>query len=262
VSDLHQHAVRGCYTVAATDQEDEGMDDEQLLAEIRSLRAGGLSTNAIVGETGLPRARVAPLVRQLDREPPEARPEPGVAGCWVNEGWDAGLTVSTDLDWPGRGGADLSTSGLAGVLVAREHPRRRGEVTACGYLVDTHCLGVKDALGPRPMSRRALDRFAVRFFEPFDGRWVAAPIELARHLVFGAVAYARGLGFEPHADFEPAADHLGALEGSSGIIFGLDGQPFYSQGPFDDPGSILRTLDRSVGEGNYRFAVEMPVHVG
>jgi hypothetical protein len=238
------------------------MDDDQLLAEIRSLRAGGLSTNAIVRETGLRRARVAPVVRQLDREPSGARPEPGVAACWVSEGWDAGLTVSADVDWPGRGGAGSSTSGLAGVLVAREHPRRSGEVTACGYLVDTHCLGVKDALGPRPMSRRALDRFAVHFFEAFDGRRVAAPIELARHLVLGAVAYARGLGFEPHPDFEPAADHLGALEGSSEIVFGLDGQPSYLQGPFDDPWPILRTLDRSVGEGNYQFTVEMPMHMG
>jgi len=237
------------------------MDDEQLLAEIRSLRAGGLSTNAIVRATGLPRARVAPLVRQFDREAPEARPEQGVVGCWVSEGWDAGLSVSADADWPGRGGAGSDTSGLAGVLVAREHPRRGGEVTVCGYLVDTHCLGVKDALGPRPMSRRTLDRFAVRFFEPFDGLWVAAPIELARHLVLGAVAYARGLGFEPHSDFEPAADHLGALEDSSAITFGVDGQPFYMQGPFDDPGPVLRTLNRSVGEGNYRFAVEAPMRV-
>jgi hypothetical protein len=238
------------------------MDDEHLLAEIRSLRAGGLSTNAIVRATELPRARVAPLVRQLDREPRAARPEQGDADCWISEGWDAGLTVSADADWAGRGGTGHATSGLAGVLVARAHPRRSGEVTACGYLVDTHCLGVKDALGPRPMSRRALDRFAARFFEPFDGRWVAAPIELARHLVLGAVSYARGLGFEPHPDFEPAADHLGELEGSSSITFGLDGQPFYMQGPFDDPGPILRTLNRSVGEGNYRFAVEMPIRVG
>lgn len=238
------------------------MDDGQLLSEIRSLRARGLSTNAIVRATGLPRARVAPLVRQLGREPRKPRPELGVVGCWVSEGWDAGLTVSAHIDWPGRGGAGFDTSGLAAVLVAREHPRRSGDVTACGYLVDTHCLGVKDALGPRPMSRRALDRFTVRFFEPFDGRWVAAPIELARDLVLGAVEYARGLGFEPHSDFEPAADHLGALEGSSVITFGLDGQPFYMQGPFDDPGPILSTLNRNIGEGNYHFAVEMPMRVG
>ena len=30
-------------------------------------------------------------------------------------------------------------------------------------------------------------------------------LELARHLVFGAVDYARGLGFEPHPDFARGA---------------------------------------------------------
>jgi len=44
--------------------------------------------------------------------------------------------------------------------------------------------------------------------------------------VFSAVEYARGLGFEPHADFAPAAGHLGPWTGPSAITFGRDGKPF------------------------------------
>ena len=48
-------------------------------------------------------------------------------------------------------------SGLVTVLVARD----RGGSTAgvCFYLVDTWCLGLKDAAGPRPVDRRRLGGF-------------------------------------------------------------------------------------------------------
>src|SRR5881394_2681778 len=48
-----------------------------------------------------------------------------------------------------------------------------------------------------------------------------------RHLVFGADAYARGLGFEPHPAFADGAGHLGGWEGPSAITFGRNGKPFY-----------------------------------
>ncbi|BCJ60917.1 hypothetical protein Jiend_43390 [Micromonospora endophytica] len=54
-----------------------------------------------------------------------------------------------------------------------------------------------------------------------------APVDLARHLVFGAVDYARDLGFE---------------------------------GPHDNPDRVMRTLDRKVGRDNYDFMVVRPTH--
>ncbi|HEX8935418.1 MAG TPA: hypothetical protein VF788_14745, partial [Pseudonocardiaceae bacterium] len=80
------------------------------------------------------------------------------------------------------------------------------------HLVDVYCLGVKNALGPRIMNERDLPAFLRRFFTPFDkvsAPLAAAPLELARHLVWGAVDYAGQLGFEPAPDFELAAGHLG-----------------------------------------------------
>lgn len=232
------------------------MDDDQLLARVRELLAAGASTNHIARVLGVPRGRVAPLVRAIRREQRASTAEPPVVGCWVSAGWSDGLTVDPGRDWPNRGrdGSPVGP-GLVGLVVARGSRRASGGVSACGYLVDTYCLGVKDALGLRAMSERRLQDFLDTFFDVFGTAPVAAPIELARHLVWGAVDYARGLGFEPHPDLRRAAGHLGTLTGPCGIQFGHDGTPSYTQGPHDDAEQILRTLDRTVGEGNYHFLV-------
>jgi hypothetical protein len=231
------------------------MDPDELLDQIRTLHADGLSTNAITRTLGVPRASVAPLVRDLARASASTAAEPAISGCWVSAGWSAGLTVPDQRRWPDRPEYGTESSGLVGVVVARQHRRHRGSVTVCGYLVDTYCLGVKDALGPRPIARTGLDRFVSRFFEPFDGGAVDAPVDLASHLVWGAAAYARTLGFDPHPDFRAAAPGVPSLEGPSDIVFGMHGRPTYIEGPYDDADRILRTLDSTVGLDNVTFTV-------
>jgi hypothetical protein len=231
------------------------MDQDQLLAQVRALHAKGLSANAITRTLGVPRARVAPLVRELARGPSAAAAEPAIVGSWVSSGWSAGLIVPARRGWPDLREHGIEGSGLVGVVVARQHRRLRGSVTVCGYLVDTYCLGVKDALGPRPISRTGLGQFLTRFFEPFDGGPLEAPDDLVSHLVWGAVAHARRLGFAPNTDFAPTARHLPSLDGPSDITFGLRGKPTYVQGPFDDADRILRTLDTNVGLDNVHFTV-------
>lgn len=141
-----------------------------------------------------------------------------------------------------------------GVAVARRGRPLR--VSVCGYLVDVYCLGVKNALGPETMNERDLHGFRDRFFSAFEatGQPVPAPLQLARHLVWGAVDYARGLGFEPHPDFAAAAGHLGQpWQDTSAITFGRDGVPFYVSGPHDNPNAVLRTLTGAVGAGGFDY---------
>ena len=232
------------------------MDDRELQERVRELHGQGASTNHIARVLGVPRGQVAPLVRAIDREQRSGTSEPAVSGCWVSAGWSAGLTVDAGRGWPDRSRpGEASRSGLVAVLVARGPRRAGGDVSVGGYLVDTYCLGVKDALPPRRMSERRLPAFVRQYFGGYDAPPVVAPIELARHLVWGGVEYARGLGFEPHPDLRRAAGHLGPLTEPCAIGFGCDGRPTYVQGPFDDPVRVMRTLERTVGRDTYHFTV-------
>jgi transcriptional regulator with XRE-family HTH domain len=226
--------------------------DDSLLPRVRELRAAGWSPKQIARALGVRPATVAPLVRAVAREAAAADPD-AIVGCWVSPGWSAGLTVDGHEDWHDPASPEAG-AGLVGVIVARRARPQR--VSVCGYLVDVYCLGVKNALGPDTMNERDLPGFRDRFFSAFEatGDPVAAPLQLVRHLVWGAVDYARGLGFEPHPDFEPAAGHLGtAWQETSAIGFGREGVPFYVSGPHDNPDAVLRTLTTSVGEDGFNY---------
>src|SRR6266545_2468415 len=71
------------------------------------------------------------------------------------------------------------------------------------------------------------------------------------------VKNAAALGFDPHRDFYLAKPHLGTWQPPSRIQFGLHGRPYFQQGPYDNPSRIIRTLDRSVGPGNYGFTTNI-----
>jgi len=112
-------------------------------------------------------------------------------------------------------------------------------------------------VGPVPMGSGAIEDFHRTFFSAFDDPPVAVPLELAQAVAHGAVAYARGLGFEPHPDFETAVAYLGPPAGPSPIRFGRDGVPFYVSGPHDTPGAVVETLEATVGAGNYHYMVHV-----
>jgi hypothetical protein len=111
-------------------------------------------------------------------------------------------------DWPDVPATDDGAEGAGVVVARRERPYR---VSVAGYLVDTSRLGVKDALDPRSMTDSDPPTFLRRFFAASGGDTgpLEVPLELARHLVWGAVEHARRLGFEPHPDLASVIGHLG-----------------------------------------------------
>src|SRR5207245_1889564 len=152
-------------------------------------------------------------------------------------------------EWPDTGPGETGVSGLVMVLVARE---RGSSVRVCEFLVDTWCLGVKNALGPKPVERRKLPSFCADAFRSYPGEPVEVPLVLAQRIVFGAVGYARGLGFEPHADFAKAAGHLGGWDYRARRRRGFDDPPggtvssmrSGTSGRFDNGSSPVQRLDR------------------
>ena len=229
--------------------------DTNLLEAVRDMRREGRSPKEISRALGARPSAVAEAVRLLAREaaatsPP---PEPEVVGCWVNTDWHNELMVDGHPEWPRGDRVARGCDGLATVVVARNG--RRGKVSVCTFLVGTHCLGVKETIGPRVMAEEELGRFREHVFGAYALPPLAAPIDLARQLVFGAVEYARGLGFEPAKDFARCAGHLGAWDGECAIRFGRLGKPMYVAGPYDDAQRVVRALERSVGSGNYNFVI-------
>lgn len=127
----------------------------ETIERVRELRARGCPPKAIARTLGLSPAEVAPLIRAVAAEAESDPAERELVDCWVSRGWSNDLILTPGLGWPDAE-APEGVAGLAGVLVARRAPRRR--VSVCGYLVDTHCLGVKNALGPDVMDEHSLPR--------------------------------------------------------------------------------------------------------
>ena len=235
-----------------------GQGDGEDLERVRELRQRGLTPKEITRAAGLPQARATQLVKAVAAAETTDPTRSPVVECWMSSGWRAGLTVTGHPEWLDEPGDDEGSSGLAGVLLAREAVRNR--VSVCAWLVDVYCLGVKNDLGPTVTYRADLPQVVRNFFAVFGTRPAAAPLELAQHLVLGAVDYARGLGFEPaaEADFADTRGHLGPWEGPSAIRFGREGKPFFVSGPNDDPTRILKQLERSVGVGNFHYTIGIP----
>jgi hypothetical protein len=232
------------------------VNDEDLLSRVREMRERGCSPKQIAKALGLRPSAVTPLVRQVaSLQQSQANPaERALLGCWISPGWSAGLGLDDAPEWAAADpvtGTDLGSGGLAAVMIARQE--RASRATVCGFLVDVYCLGVKNTVGPLPMGSGSIATYSRRFFSAFDEPPVSAPVDLAQHLVHGAVAYARALGFEPHADFAAAAPYLGTPPAPTPIRFGREGKPLYVSGPYDDPRAVVQTLEATVGAGNYDY---------
>jgi hypothetical protein len=115
---------------------------------------------------------------------------------------------------------------------------------------------VKNAMGPKSVERRTLTSLRADLFRSYPGVPVEVPRALAQQIVFGAIGYARRLGLEPHADFAKAEGQLGDWDGVCDLEFGKDGMPLYIQGPHDDTRSIMSTLRKNVGDGNFHYVAE------
>jgi hypothetical protein len=224
------------------------MPDNELIVRVGELRDRGLTPKAIAKTLGLRQSDVAELVRRHAAARPVAAGA-DVASAWLSIGWSGGLSWEGHDDW--RDAEHMGAVGLVGVLVARA--QRYDKLSVCGCLVDTHCLGVKNAIPARVMDHVELTTFRQYYFSRFRSGSIAVPFELAQHLVLGAVDFARSLGFEPHEDFAACRKHLGEWAGGSAIRFGNEGRPSYVTGPHDDVDHILRTLNARVGRGNFDF---------
>ncbi len=150
---------------------------------------------------------------------------------------------------------DLFLHGIGTVILARA--TGFGEVAVAAFLVDTFCLGIKEAFF------RRLDED--EFEAMMDGADAASPLSscepaFARKLLREAAAYARSIGFPPHPDFAAIERLFGEVDADASdttFEFGLEGRPLYVPGPTETGAQIRRrfsTLRARLGIDGFAFS--------
>jgi hypothetical protein len=154
---------------------------------------------------------------------------------------------------------DWEDSGLANIIVARNHTT--GNFTAGMYLVDLHCLGVKDASYWFNISETKYSQILAHAKASMELEQVS--YELVHNIVFAALEFAEEYGFKPHKDYTSVAQYI--LEEDTEDIelieieCGVDGKPSYVRGPYDDDAKVARILaqlEKTAGPDNYYFIDE------
>jgi hypothetical protein len=153
-----------------------------------------------------------------------------------------------------------ATNGMGWVILSRQSHLR--QVAYNAFLVDCYCLGVKNIISDI-ISRSDYDIHVASKLRGGDqpSRSVA-PAEALKFLE-EAVAYARGLGLPPHADFQKAIKLFGDAnpnQSDAQFTFGKNGKPFFISGPNDTPErceQILSILNNTVGLGNHQFTMQI-----
>jgi len=132
-------------------------------------------------------------------------------------------------------------TGLAHLIVSRV--RDNGYADLGTFLVDLHCLGVKDAAFGADFYETELEQFVKdRIPEDFRERMHPA---CAKKLIEGALEYAKSLGFAPHRDYRKARRVLSGIDASlcpREFTYGRDGRPCYTRGPDDSDERVERIL--------------------
>lgn len=150
-------------------------------------------------------------------------------------------------------GKDWKEHGLARVAVARTQPN--GRLVYGMFLVDVFCLGAKNSFCNAEMSVEEFENIFIPM-QLYDTKPESITLEFAKALIYGAVAYARDLGFEPDADFDLASRVLGddKFKPDKKIKFGgPNGKPLYVVGPNDNSRLIISKLEHKLGEDGFEI---------
>ncbi len=143
--------------------------------------------------------------------------------------------------------------GMGQAIIARQMPD--GRIAFAVFLVDTYCLGVKNAFCDirTPFQYR-------EFVDQIDsvGRQEPVNAESFAKLIHESVTFARAIGFEPHPDYQVARLLLVGIDPSLStdrFEFGKDGKPFYVQGPNDSPGKAAAIMAKVKAAGGQSMIV-------
>ncbi len=146
---------------------------------------------------------------------------------------------------------------LAIILVARRSPNS-GRIAVASYLVDLTCLGVKDS-----QTEMAKDEYAYRsgLYGLLREHYQMQPtsLDLVAKIIPLGVEFAAKYGFKPHPVFQQSIHLLhGAWPQNDPTevpVGDEEGKPLFIAGPYDDAPRIIAQLERTAGEGNFKYVI-------
>ena len=156
---------------------------------------------------------------------------------------------------------DWEQSKLCNIFLARAHAS--GNVTVGLFLVDLGCLGIKDTSYKFNVPWEEISDY-INTYEEYGPEFMEVPYELVHNIIYAALEYAEDLGFKPHKVFSSITSFL-LDEDTDDIPLmpiacgGDDGNPLFVNSGTESPArvkQILAQLDKTVGEGNYRYILE------
>jgi hypothetical protein len=117
------------------------------------------------------------------------------------------------------------------------------------FLLDTFCLGVKDAAFGRSTDEALAYRFA-----QMPATLGAVEPSYARKLLRDLAVWAQSIGFAPARDFAAVERLFGDVNADACEVqfqFGREGKPFYIAGPFDTPAQVHQRFTTIASKGKY-----------
>ncbi|PIR05510.1 hypothetical protein COV56_02345 [Candidatus Kuenenbacteria bacterium CG11_big_fil_rev_8_21_14_0_20_37_9] len=147
--------------------------------------------------------------------------------------------------------------GHARIMLSRQMPNNNLVVGV--YMIDLYCLGLKDTLCDADLHQYQYEA-DLKPQVYVDGQPIVCDLNLAHSIIYGSIEYAKQLGFHPQRDFK-LSQHILILKESidfqpDQVEFGLESRPFFVRGPYDDSEQIIRTLEKTCGDGNFDVMCE------
>ena len=150
------------------------------------------------------------------------------------------------------------TCNLGQIVITRKHTN--GNVTACMYLADLACLGIKDTAYKFNVPFGEIENLMENSIDK-DIEFCSISYEMAHNIIYACLEYAEEYGFKPCKDFalitryflEEDTDDIPLIEIACG---GKDGNPLYINTGFDSPvreRQILAQLEKIAGKDNYTY---------
>jgi hypothetical protein len=189
--------------------------------------------------------------RRLKREKKKAQERRTMAGSPYKRIGQVGRVEACYVN------ADWETNGIASIHLIRQNPQG-GMALAC-FLIDLWCAGLKDAWGAIDMTSGDTDEHLKRAGEHVE--LVRIEPDAARHLIAGAIRFARQNGFRLPPHFERWTNLLGDLPDTATADlrrFGKDGGLLWI-GSFDDLQRRLIgcSVDEFLARPNVHFMSEI-----